>query len=141
MFKRNLILMLLLVCLTFCTAPVFASELDNMSEEEAMAALAAEPSLTQADIDAFVTNAPALQKASEAEDETAYMKLIKEIGWSEIRAAYIPIKIGTAWAVSQDPESAVIIQALFPAEMMPRPEEQALVDKNIEKISPLFDEE
>lgn len=141
MFKRNLILMLLLVCLTFCTAPVFASELDNMSEEEAMAALAAEPSLTQADIDAFVKNAPALQKASEDEDEAAYMKLIKEIGWSEIRAAYIPIKIGTAWAISQDPESAVIIQALFPPQMMPRPEEQTLVDKNIEKIAPLFDEE
>lgn len=141
MFKRNFMLLLLLAFLTFCAAPAVASELDEMSEEDAMAALAAEPSLTQADIDAFVKNAPALQTASEADDEAAYLKVIKEIGWSEIRAAYIPIKIGTAWAISQDPESAVIIQALFPQEMMPRPEEQTLVDKNIDKIAPLFAEE
>lgn len=142
MFKRNFMLLLLLVFLTFCcTAPVFASELDNMSEEEVMLALSAEPSLTQADIDTFIKNAPALQKFSENKDEAAYMQLIKEIGWSEIRAAYIPIKISAAWAMSQDSESAMFIQNLFPPEMLPRAEEQALVDKNIAKLLPLFNEE
>lgn len=141
MIGKKIVLLLLLACLTFCAVPAMASELDNMSEEEAMAALAAEPSLTQADIDTFVKNGPALQKVSEANDEEAYMQLIKKIGWTEIRAAYIPIKIGTAWAISQDPESGSIIQALFPAEMLPRAEEQALVEKNLDKVAPFFAEE
>lgn len=141
MFVKKIILLLLLVFLMFCAVPAIASELDNMSEEEAMAALAAEPSITQADIDTFIKNASALQKASDTEDEAAYMQLIKKIGWSEVRAAYIPIKIGTAWIISQDPESATIIQALFPVEMMPRPEEQALVEKNLDKVAPFFEEE
>lgn len=141
MFVKKIILLLLLVFLMFCAVPAIASELDNMSEEEAMAALAAEPSITQADIDTFIKNASALQKASDTEDEAAYMQLIKKIGWTEVRAAYIPIKIGTAWIISQDPESATIIQALFPVEMMPRTEEQALVEKNLDKVAPFFAEE
>lgn len=141
MIVKRIILLLSLVFFTFCATSAMASDLENLSQEEAMAALAAEPSLTQTDIDIFVKNAPTILAASEAEDEDAYMQLIKKIGWSEIRAAYIPIKIGTAWAISQDPESASIMQALLPVEMMPRPEEQTLVEKNIDKIAPFFNEE
>lgn len=141
MFGKKIILLLLLVFFTFCATSAMAVDLEDLSQEEAMAALAAEPSLTQADIDTFVKNAPALLEASDAGVDAAYMQLIKNIGWSEIRAAYIPIKIGTAWAVSQDPESAAIIQALLPVEMMPRPEEQTLVEKNLDKIAPIFAEE
>lgn len=142
MLKRNFAILLLLAFFTlFSATAVFAAGTDEMSDEEALAALAAEPPLTQEDIDTFVKNAPALQAAAEQEDEAAYMKLIEEIGWSEIRAAYIPLKIGIAWAVQEDPESAMIIQALFPPETMPKPEEQALVEKNMDKIAPFFAEE
>lgn len=141
MIGKKIVLLLLLAFLTFCAMPAMAFEVESLSEEEALAALGAEPSLTQADIDALIKNASALEKASAAEDEDAYMQLIKEIGWTEIRAAYIPIKTATAWAFSQEPETAAIIQALFPPEMMPRPEEQALVEKNIDKLAPIFAEE
>ena len=139
---KKIILMLLLAFLAvFCANPAISANLNEMSDEEAMALLAAEPPLTQTDIDTFVKHAPELQKAAEVDNETAYLEVIKEIGWTEIRAAYIHIKIGMAWAASEDPESAAMMQALFPPEMLPLPEERALVDKNMDKIKPFFNEE
>ena len=139
MLKKLIITLLIALMSAFCAMPALA-QVDLNDEEAVMAALGKEPALTQTDIDNFINHFPALNAAADADDDAALFALAKEIGWSEIRTIYVPLKIGGAWALSEDPESAAIIQALFPPEMMPNNDEIALVAQNKEKLAPLFEE-
>lgn len=137
--KKLIVMLMFAVMVCFGAMPAMA-QLDYNDEEAVMAALAKEPPLTQADIDKFVTNFGELDKAAQSDNEAAFLELSKKIGWNEARVIYVPLKVGIAWSLEEDADSAAILEAMFPPELMPTAAEKELVKKNMANLAPIFEE-
>lgn len=130
--KKIIIALLITFIAFFCITPASFAQVVTSEENENIAILLAEPPLTQADIDAFVKYAPELYKLPEGDDAAA-QKILDKASWTDVRLAYVAFKIAAATSIKMDPSSAAIFEAMMP-EMMPLPEEQALVEKNLAQI-------
>lgn len=95
---------------------------------------AGQAAITQADIDAYVTVFPKVQAAAMQQDAAATLAAFKEVGFDDIRGAYVFSKIGTAYAISTNPSMAEMVTSQLPDSLKPTQAEIDLVTKNQDKI-------
>lgn len=108
--------------------------------DEAMAALAKEPAFTQQELDTYIKYLPELLVASENEDTAAVQAIAEKAGWTEIRLAYISLKIGNGYGIVKSPEYAEFAKELFPPELLPTANENELIAKNMPALDKVFGE-
>lgn len=138
---RKFFAAVLLVSFVACGAAFAASEaeLQQQAIAEAMAAMANEPPITQADIDAFLTMAP--QADAVMNDPVATVKLYQDNNMTPQRFGVIGGKISIGILLSQGITKEQLASfGQFPDYMVPNDAEQALIDKNIDTIMAVMDE-
>lgn len=107
--------------------------------DDAMAAaLAAEPPLTQDDIDKFVKYFPEIEAAHDTNDAVLMQKILRETQWTETRMVYVIFKTGYTCAMLAETETEAFFREFFP-EFMPLENERALIKQNIDKVSGLIE--
>lgn len=109
------------------------AELQQQAIAEAMAAMANEPPLTQADIDAFLKMAP--QAEAVMSDPAATVKLYQDNNMTPQRFGVVGGKISVGVLLSQGVTREQLASfGQFPEYMVPNDDEVALIGKNIETI-------
>lgn len=104
------------------------------------AALAQEPSLTQADIDAFILYGPTLIRASRTNDVDAADTALASAGWSTIHGSYVVSKISNGYAISVQPQMAraMLESAGMPDVLTPTAAELKLIKQNLSALNVIF---
>lgn len=104
------------------------------------AALAQEPPLNQADIDAFILYGPTLIRASRTNDVDAGAAALASAGWSVIRSSYVVSKISNGYAISVQPQMAraMLESASMPDVLIPTATEQELIKQNMSALDAVF---
>lgn len=139
---RKFFAAVLLTSFVACGA-VFAgtdAELEEQAMAEAMAAMANEPPLTQADIDAFLTMAPQVEEVMN--DQDAILKLYQDNNMNPQRFGFvggrISIGILMAQGITREQLEAV---GQFPEFMFPNADEVALINQNLDEIVAILNPE
>lgn len=120
--------MLFALAIMIASPTIEAQTTPAISEEEAVAAFKTEPPLSQKDINAYIKIVPEL--ATVGTDQSKVPAILKKVGLSEIRGAYVAAKVGIAMMTIQAGEQAKTMLAQVPEYFHPSPEELELVKKN-----------
>lgn len=142
MLKKIILTLLITFMSAACTVSAMAQTSDAEAENARLiAAFAQEGLLTEADIQTFIEIAPALLEAVDANDESRGLKLMNDVGWSEIRGAYVTSKIGNGYMMLTDAEDTMILFDLveMPASLIPGESEMAIISKYQADLSKIFD--
>lgn len=112
---------------------VFAADAQEEAMAAALAAMADQPALTQADIDAYIKLAP--QAAAAGADQAAVMKAYEESGLSPERLGTIATKITLGMAMAQGATREQLgAGGQTPDVMFPNDAEAALIAENLPAI-------
>ncbi len=119
--------------LVMACGAVFAADAQEEAVAAAMAAMASQPELTQADIDAYLALTPKV--AAAAADPAAVMKAYEESGLSPERLGSVATKITLGMALSQGATREQLgAGGQTPEFMFPNDAETALIAKNMPAI-------
>ena len=123
--------------LSYTIAPAATPIVLTPAEE---AALAKEPPLAQADVDAFIAYGPALIKAFNLNDAQTAETVLNRTGWSKTRSSYVISKISYGYAVAIQPRAAktMLESAGIPAVLMPSATELELIKQNMPALDEIF---
>jgi hypothetical protein len=125
-------------CLVLACGQAFAADAAADAQQEqaiaaAMAAMANQPPLTQADIDAFIELSPKM--AAAANDQAAVLKLVQESGIAPERLGLISTKISIGFALAQGmTREQMSANGQVPEFMFPSDAETALIKENTNAI-------
>jgi hypothetical protein len=118
-------------CLALTCASASAADAQEQAIADAMAAMAKQPALTQADVEAYL--AFASMDAANSRDPEAIKKAFEEVGLSAERFGYVAMKITLGMALSQG-ATREQLSAGSPEFMIPNDEELAIINDNLPAI-------
>ena len=126
-------LVLLVITLCSLAAPAFAFEEPTVAEIQA--SWAAEPALTQTDIDTYLIIWPQLMDhAREGLVKEDFRPVFRANGWSDIHGSYVLAKMNMALIIIDAPDMLDKLTKSMPRNAMPTPTELELVKQNYAKI-------
>lgn len=124
---KNRFVTLLFAFALVCGAAAAATPAEQQAQ--AMAALAQQPPLSQADLDAFVKMVPEISKVMN--DPNAIMKLYQDNGVSPERFALVSSKITIGFMMNQGmTKDQILATGQVPEVMIPNDAELALIKKS-----------
>ena len=129
MLKKTLLTLTLALGLVAFGSSLAQAQTAGPIPPEVLAALAKEPPISQADLDAYLKALPQMLKAMT--DEAAAAEMLKTAGMTDMRFSYVAAKINLAMNLAAGATPEQLGMSQIPDVIKPTQAEQDLVKKNL----------